>query len=408
MTSVAATWTNWVGNQACLPAERAAPASEDEVAELVANAAARGLRVRAAGAGHSFTPVVATDGLLLDLRGLGGVRAIDGERRRVVAGPATTIGDFGEPLWAHGLALANQGDIVAQQIAGAIATGTHGSGLRLGSFSSAVRRVRVVTPSGEIVTFDERDLDRLHAAQVAVGTLGVVTEVELEVSAAYRLRERIEHWSWDEAWSRFDELAETHRHYSFFWMPCDDSAALYGLATDGESLADRCHVKIYDEVDDATPDSVEPRRRVGPAHVIYPMVYEPNFHELEYFVPYARGREALAAMRELMLSALPASVFPMEVRTVGRDDAFLSHSFERDTVVISVSGTPETDYWPYLRAVDELLGTFDARVHWGKLHFLTREQLFARYPRAGDFVALRRELDPGGTFLNDHLEPLFA
>jgi FAD/FMN-containing dehydrogenase len=166
-------------------------------------------------------------------------------------------------------------------------------------------------------------------------------------------------------------------------------------------------VKIYDEVDASTPDSDEPRGRVGPAHIIYPMVYEPNFHELEYFVPFERGREALAAMRELMLASLPSSIFPMEVRTVGREEAFLSHSYHRDTVVISVSGMPGTGYGPYLRNVDRLLGEFDARVHWGKLHFLTREQLLARYPRAADFVELRRALDPDGVFLNDHLRPLF-
>jgi FAD/FMN-containing dehydrogenase len=100
-------------------------------------------------------------------------------------------------------------------------------------------------------------------------------------------------------------------------------------------------------------------------------------------------------------------VFPLEVRTVGAEEAFLSHSYRRDTVVISVSGTPGTNYWPYLRDVDRLLGEFDARVHWGKLHFLTREQLRARYPRADAFVETRRALDPDGVFLNDHLRPLF-
>jgi FAD/FMN-containing dehydrogenase len=401
-------WTNWVGNQSFSPAERAVPGGEDEVATLVADAARRGLPVRVAGAGHSFTPVVATHGLLLDLRGLGGIRSIDPNRRRVVVGPATTIGEFGDPLWCEGLALANQGDLIAPQIAGAVSTATHGSGLRLGSFSSGVRRLRIVTSAGEVVEIGEDDPERLHAAQVSVGMLGVITEVELEVAPAYRLRERVEHWSWDEAWGRFDELAQEHRHYSFFWMPSEESAALYGLATPGESLRDRCHVKIYDEVDSSAPDSDEPRRRVGPAHVIYPMVYEPNFHELEYFVPYERGRDALGAMRELMLASLPASVFPMEVRTVGREQAFLSHSYDRDTVVISVSGTPGTDYDPYLREVDRLLGSFDARVHWGKLHYLTREQLLDRYPRAHDFIATRRALDPTDTFLNSHLAPLFA
>jgi FAD/FMN-containing dehydrogenase len=346
--------------------------------------------------------VVPTDGLLLDLRGLPRIRSIDPATRRVVVGPATTIGEFGEPLWQAGLSLSNQGDIVAQQIAGAASTATHGSGLAQGSFSSSIRRARIVTANGEVVEAREGDL--LHAAQVAVGMLGVITELELEVSAAYRLREQVANWSWEEAWEPFDELARSHRHYSFFWMPSDESAVLYGL----DARADQCHVKIYDEVGDDVPDSDERYKRVGPAWVIYPMVYEPNFHELEYFVPFERGREALAAMRELMLARLPDSVFPMEVRTVGREHAFLSHSYERETVVISVSGTPGTDYWPYLREVDALLGEFDARVHWGKLHFLTREQLFARYPRAQEFVDVRRRLDPGGVFLNAHLEPLFA
>jgi FAD/FMN-containing dehydrogenase len=179
---------------------------------------------------------------------------------------------------------------------------------------------------------------------------------------------------------------------------------LYGL----DAHADQCHVKIYDLAEPDEPDSEEPGRRVGPAHRIYPMLYDPNFHELEYFVPLERGREALAAMRELMLARLPDSVFPMEVRTVGAELAWLSHSYERETVVISVSGTPGTAYWPYLREVDALLGAYDARVHWGKLHFLTRDQLFARYPRAGSFIEMRGQLDPDGVFLNDHLRPLFA
>jgi len=398
------TWTNWVGNQSFSTAERAEPASEDEVATLVAAAVQRDLPVRVAGAGHSFTPVVETGGLLLELRGLGGIRSIDPSRRRVVVGPSTTIGEFGGPLWAEGLALANQGDIIAQQIAGAISTATHGSGLRLGSFSSGVRRLRIVTSSGDVVEIGEDDPDLLHAAQVSVGMLGVITEVELEVAPAYRLRERVENWSWDDAWEPFEELARQHRHYSFFWMPSRESAVLYGL----KAGADECHVKIYDEVDESVADSDVKYARVGPAHVIYPMVYEPNFHELEYFVPFGRGGEALAAMRELMLASLPASVFPMEVRTVGREEAFLSHSYGRDTVVISVSGTPGTQYDSYLRDVDRLLGTFDARVHWGKLHYLTRAQLLDRYPRANDFIATRRALDPADTFLNAHLASLFA
>ena len=199
-------WTNWVGNQSCAPARIASPASESEVAELVRDATARGVGVRVAGAGHSFTPVVATDGLLLDLGALPRISSVDSERRRVVTGPATTIGEFGEPLLAAGLALANQGDIVAQQIAGAISTATHGSGIANGSFSSTVRRVRLVVADGDVVEIDETRPDLLHAAQAAVGMLGVITELELAVAAAYRLRERVERWTWEQAWEPFDDL----------------------------------------------------------------------------------------------------------------------------------------------------------------------------------------------------------
>jgi FAD/FMN-containing dehydrogenase len=113
-------------------------------------------------------------------------------------------------------------------------------------------------------------------------------------------------------------------------------------------------------------------------------------------------------MRRLMLGRLPESVYPLEVRTVGADEAFLSPQYRTATAVLSVSGTPGTDYWGYLRSVDALLAGYGARVHWGKLHFLTPERLHELYPRAGDFIALRRELDPGGVFLNEHLRPLFA
>jgi FAD/FMN-containing dehydrogenase len=137
-------------------------------------------------------------------------------------------------------------------------------------------------------------------------------------------------------------------------------------------------------------------------------VFEPNFHELEYSVPIGDGPAAVAAMRELMLASQPDARFPMEVRTVAADDAFLSSQHGTATTVISVSGVPGMDYWGYLRDVDRLLGEFGARVHWGKLHFLTREQLLARYPTAETFIRIRRELDPTGVFLNDHLRPLFA
>ena len=404
----ASTWTNWVGNQSFRPLRTAAPRDEDEVVALVRHAAERGVGVRVAGAGHSFTPVVETDGLLLDLAALSGVVATDAVGRRATALAATRIRDFYEPLWAAGLALRNQGDIDTQQIAGAVATGTHGSGTGCTSLSGVVRGMRLVTANGEVRDIDDSEPDLLHAAQVSVGMLGVVTQLELEVTDAYRLREQVGLRSWDDVMEHWDDLVARHRHFGFFWLPTEESGALYNLDGHGERLTDQCYVKVYDEVGPDVADDDTVGRRVDRCYRIFPMVYDPNFHELEYFVALERAPEALRAMRELMLASLPDSVYPLEVRTVGADEAFLSPQHGTDTVVISVSGTPGTDYWGYLRSVDALLAGFGARVHWGKLHFLTPERLHELYPRADDFIAIRRELDPQGMFLNDHLRPLFS
>ena len=408
MAQSAPSWQNWVGNQSFSPSSTAAPRDEEEVAALVRQAAERGVGVRVAGAGHSFTPVVQTDGLLLDLSALTGVVHTDAEHRRATALAGTRICDFYEPLWQAGLALRNQGDIDTQQIAGAVATGTHGSGTRYTSLSGAVRGVRLVTAAGEVRDIGPDDPDLLHAAQVSVGMLGVVTRLELEVTDAYRLREQVGLRAWDDVMEHWDELVSQHRHFGFFWLPTEESGALYNLDGHGERLTDQCYVKVYDEVGPDVPDDDTTGRRVDRCYRIFPMVYDPNFHELEYFVALDRAPEALHAMRELMLASLPDSIYPLEVRTVGADDAFLSSQHGTDTVVISVSGTPGTDYWGYLRSVDALLAGFGARVHWGKLHFLTPERLHELYPRADDFIALRRELDPRGMFLNDHLRPLFG
>jgi FAD/FMN-containing dehydrogenase len=402
-----ARWTNWAGNQASSPERIVVPRDEGEVGQAVRRAADEGMRVRALATGHSFSPVCVTDGVLLDMRELTGVRrASDGT---ATVGPGTTVGQLGEPLWDVGYALANQGDIDTQQIAGAVSTGTHGSGIGLASFSAGVRSARIVTATGEVIVADASTPELLAAVQCSVGMVGVLTELEIDVAPAYRLRERIEQVPYADVMERWDELVAGHRHFSFFWLPTEGSAALYGIETPaGRQVADTCYVKIYDDADPDEPDSAELGRRVDRPYRIYPAVFEPNFYELEYFVPIDRGPAAVAAMREFMLANQPAAVFPLEVRTVAPDTAWLSSQYGQATTVLSVSGVPGTDYEPYLRAVDRLLADFDARVHWGKLHYLTREQLHARYPRAADFIALRRTHDPHGLFLNPHLDALFA
>jgi FAD/FMN-containing dehydrogenase len=400
-------WRNWVGNQSCVPAKIVTASQEQDVVDAVREARRSGLRLRTPGTGHSFTGVACTDGILLDTRALSGLSAIDAKARTATAKAHTTIAQFGAPLWDAGLALQNQGDIDTQTIAGAVATSTHGSGAALGSFSSILTACRLVDGEGNVRELSlETTPDAMAGAQCSIGMLGVMTELTLKVAPAYHIHEQIVFMPIEEVRERWSQLLAEYRHFSFFWMPTDASSQLYGFPP---AKADHCMVKLYRETDEQPgARTLPPNERIDRSYRIYPHVFEPNFYELEYFLPAEAAREIFEDQRAFMLRNLPDAIFPMEVRFVRADEAWLSPNYGRDSVVISVSGKPGTNYWPYLKACDERLYERGGRPHWGKLHFMTEERLAARFPKFEAFKALRRAFDPAGMFLNDHLAPMFG
>lgn len=401
-------WNNWGGNQSATPAFTVKPRNDDEAIAAVRFAIHQGLSVRAVGAGHSFTPLVQTGGVLMDLSELSGITGVDSERRRVRARGGTPISAFGEPLWEAGLSLSNQGDIDKQSISGAISTGTHGSGIELGSFSSALRWVRLINGHGEVVEIGEHQLEELMAAQVALGTLGIFLEVEIAVSDRYFLEESITYPTWEETTASWESDIDANRHYSFLWCPGEESAGLYELPTpSGESMVGRSYTKRYNAIDmtDDEVESVEGARK-DRAYRIYPGGFMIPFHELEYYVPSEHGKAAVESVQHLLRTTHTDQKYPIEVRWVKADRGYLSPFFERDTTVVSVSGAPGTNYWPYLRDVDSALSEFNARAHWGKIHFMTRDRVASLYPSHSKFVEVRRAFDPNGVFLNDHTRAL--
>jgi FAD-linked oxidoreductase len=417
LTDKGASWSNWAGNETCRPHQISCPASESEVADIVRRAARDGRRVRARGAGHSFSPLCLTDGILLGLDRINHL-VPDPASRTVVTGPGARIREFGDPLWDAGLCLRNQGDIDSQQIAGAVATATHGSGLALQCFSATVTRFRVVQASGDVVEIGSDDTELLAAMRVSLGLLGVVTELELQVRDAFAMGEHLEFWTLPEVLDRWDEETANRRHFSFFWMPYSDSPdSLFMDHPEGVDMADRAMVKLYDERPLADLDAPAAARAAGGydrldrPYRIYP---DPDFEgeivnrELEYFVPFERGRDAFLALRELILRDYPDDTFPVEVRTIAADDGWLSPFYERSSVAISICGHERNDYRGFLAAVARTLDPFGARPHFGKVFYQDRARLAEVLPRFEDFCALRRGLDPQGVFLNDALAPLFA
>ena len=407
-------WRNWVGNQAFVARHRGAPASEDELAALVAAAARENLGVRVAGSGHSFTPVVATSGLLLSLENMRGVVDADLARKRVTVRAGTRIGDIGRALKAMGLSLANQGDIDTQALAGALSTGTHGTGVTLGCLSSQAVGMRLVQADGAILAVEaDTDPETMAAAQVAIGMLGVIATITLQAVAAYNLREKLWRDDFEACMERHDELAAQHRHFSFFWCPVPESRHLYCLpdvsaVSPTRRESDVCEMKTMDLTDEPPFSDQRTFERVAYSSEIYPIEYVPNFHELEYAIPVENGKQALREVRALMLTKHTNCIYPVEYRFVAGDAGMLSPYYRRDSVTISVSGGPGIDYWSYLLDVDAILRRYGARPHWGKLHFNTADDMPRLYPRYGDFCAIRRRLDPAGRFLNDHLRALFG
>lgn len=401
-------WRNWGRNQACRPSGLYRPVSEERAIAAIREVIARREPLRVAGSGHSFTPIVSTDAALFDFSQLTGLLGVDRAARRADVLAGSTIAALGEPLWREGLAIANQGDVDVQSIAGATATGTKGSGLAFGSMSSMIRSLRVVDGRGEVVDIGEAAPDLLHAGQVSLGLLGPVLRIGLELVPAYRLREENVILPMSEVIRQWDYLLAEYRHFSFWWMPTDRSSRMYRL---GEVPADHCFVKLLREIPAEAPDVPvgEPNRRTDRAYRIYPDgTTDAEFHELEYMVGAADAREAVDVMRDLMLRRFPDEISPLQVRWQKADEGFLSAQNGRDSTSISVSGEIGRDYVPFLRAVDEALQRFDARPHWGKLHFLTRARVEKLYPDFDKFRAIRRAMDPSNLFLNPHLAALFA
>ncbi|WP_077962612.1 D-arabinono-1,4-lactone oxidase [Ensifer adhaerens] len=404
-------WRNWVGNQSCIVRHRGAPDSEAALAQMVREATSQGLNVRCAGSGHSFTPVALTSGLQLTLSSMQGVVNIDSTRKRVAVKAGTTINQLGKVLKENGLSLINQGDIDSQALAGALTTGTHGTGARLGNMASQIVGMRLVQPDGSILVVDETTPDLLEAARVSVGMLGVISEITLQAMDSYNLHEKLWRCTFDEMIEQHDELAAKHRHFGFFWCPVPESRHCYCLpdtasVSTTDKTSDVCEMKVIDITEEAPME--RGFEKIAYSSEIYPIEYVPNFHELEYAVPVAHGKEAVKAVRKLMLEKHPTCIYPIEYRFTAGDTGWISPFFEQDSITLSVSGEPGTDYWEYLKDVDTILRQYGSRPHWGKLHFLGAEDVTALYPRAGDFRALRARVDPEGRFLNDHLQQLFG
>jgi FAD/FMN-containing dehydrogenase len=385
--------TNWSGSVECAPARFLYPASEQEVAEVVRQAARENRTVRVCGSGHSFMPLCATDDVLISLDRLAGIESVDETRGEATIRAGSKLHDIGEPLRERGMALENQGDVDVQALAGAVSTGTHGTGQSLGSISTQVAALRLITADGNTLEVSPEDEDLLSAARVSLGALGVLVAIRMRLLPAYRLHEKVWQEPIDVCLARLDERIAATRHYEFFWY----------------SRTDLAHCKALDPTD-AEPDPLEHAKgeRIDWSDQIFPSVRDLRFNEMEYSLPAASGAACFAAVRARMQTGHPDVLWPVEYRTVAADPGWLSPMHERDTVAISIHQDAQLPCDEFFADVEPIFREHGGRPHWGKIHNLRARELAPLYPDWERFLAVRERLDPRGVFLNDHLRELFG
>ncbi|MGN6699547.1 MAG: D-arabinono-1,4-lactone oxidase, partial [Thermomicrobiales bacterium] len=396
-----ATWTNWSGGVTATPRQQVAPQSEADLAALVGAGECAGTAVRVVGSGHSFTPLCATAGTLVSLAGPHGLIATDAQAGTATIWAGTPLHELGAPLLAAGLAMENLGDIDRQTLAGAISTGTHGTGPTLGNLSAQVVGLRLLLASGDFLDCSPAQHPTVFAAaRVAFGVLGIISQVTLRVLPAYRLHERTWAASFAECVAQWPELSRRHRHAEFFWSPADDACALKTL-----------HPTTATELPTPTllPDA-PPRlqrylapERIDWSYRIFPSERTRRFNEMEFALPAEYGLDCLRELRHLMHTRHPDVTWPVEYRTVHADDIPLSPAYGRETVTISIHQGADLPYQSFFTDAEALFRHYQGRPHWGKLHALTARDLRDLYPRWTDFLIVREQLDPAGRFLTPYL-----
>ena len=412
---------NWAGNLTYRASTVEHPASIAELQEMLA----RGGAVRILGSRHCFNDIADTDGVLIALDRLPVVFEVNDARDAVRVSGGLRYGDLAPLLDAEGLALANLASLPHISIAGAIATGTHGSGDAIGSLASAVRALTIVTPAGETRTLTRGD-DDFDGAVVSLGALGAVVDVTLDVEPTYEVAQHVfEHPSWDAILADFDEVTRVGTSVSIFsrwehtgvadqiWVKQRQPEARENTRADlfdrlgAEPATAKRHPIIGVDPVACTEQLGEP----GPWHERlshFKLEFTPSAGDeiqSEYLVPRADAVAAIQAVRTLAGQIAPL-LLVNEIRTVAPDYLWLSSSQGTDAVGIHFTWKPDE------AAVREFLPTLEvalpetARPHWGKVFTLDGAEVRSRYSRWDDFAALARRFDPERRLVNPYLERL--
>ena len=417
------TWQNWSGSVSATPRSIARPKDAAELAALLTASD----KVRVKGAGHSFMPLCRTDGTLIDMSAYAASIEIAADRRSAWVPAGWSLARLTQALWAEGLSLINQGDVNPQSLAGATATGTHGTGKDLGSLSTQVTAFELMLADGSLVQCDRQNKAELFEAQrLSLGLFGVATRMQINLLPAYYLEEHVECRPLAEMAERWDELASATRHFEFFVFPYADHVifkSLQPVEHHGElshsSDIDERPFRIACEIARKAPVLIpslqklmmrlsrKPSQRTGPAWQIFPGERTIRFEEMEYELPRQDGMPTLLeAISTIRKKRLPVA-FPFEFRLVAGDDIWMSPFNRGPGSSISFHQYAKMPWRDLFAEIEPVLRGANGRPHWAKRHTLGSREVAELYPRTADFLQVRRKVDPTCKFVNEDLARLF-
>jgi FAD-linked oxidoreductase len=418
-------WSNWSGSAKAASASLQTPADAAAVQQLLRETTGV---VRCVGAGHSFTPLVPTDGTILSLDRMAGLIGHNKSTMTASFHAGTRLAQLSRQLDLVGLGLRNLPDVDAQSFAGAISTATHGTGADLPALHADVQALQIVTPRGELLECSAtKQPDLFAAAKVSMGSLGVLTQATTTVLPAYGLQRKVWLKPVEELLQIAPTLAQQHRHFEFYYLPFTGYAAaithdvytgtevVHPEAADEEMLRDLRHLRdwlgrfpdLRRWVAKKLIDPNQTEQAQDRSWKLLSTQRPTKFNETECHVPRELG---IACVREVIqvLERRNDVFFPMEFRFIKADDAWLSPFYQRDSCSIAVHAAVGEPYDYLVSEIAPVFRKFQGRPHWGKLHGHTAADLSALYPRWKDFLAVRAQLDPTGRMLNPHLRSLFG
>jgi len=430
-------WRNWCGLEEATAQQVLTPATTEGVVDAVRRARDAGTSVKMTGTGHSFTAIAAPEHTLLRPDALTGILDVDRTAMTVTARAGTRLHDLNVTLERLGLSLHNMGDIAEQTLAGAVSTGTHGTGGITAGLAAQVAALELVTGTGEVLRASATENpDVLELARLGLGALGILTSLTFRVEPLFVLEAHEEPMTWDRAVATYDEMVAAAHHVDLYWFPHTDRAMVkQNVRTDldpdhrqppgrlaawweDDFLSNRVFGAVtalgtrvpaaVPAINQVSGRAQSERTYSDLAHRVFVTPRRVVFREMEYAVPREVGLEVLRECRRVIDASDWRIGFPVEVRHARADDVPLSTAHGRDTLYLAFHTARDADHTAYFAGLEPILRAAGGRPHWGKLHTRTAADLAASYPRFGDVLALRDRLDPDRVFTNAHLRTVLG